>query len=515
MTTQAPSNVPFHRLRHDLAEVASTVGQAAAVTGRATVDAVRHPGTAAARARKASQALPMLWQTVKPALTGQVDWRREYAYTLGEQAFIYGFPYIHNARLRHRWVTQEPDTDTTPYAAVNHFWHGRRPFDASTRNVPYPNNDTLYSIAWVDLSTEPVVLSHPDMGERYFTFELVGITSDNYDYVGRRTTGPGAGDFALVGPGWTGELPDGVRRTATAPSPWILIWGRTLAEGEDDLPHVHALQRQYRLTPLHLFGRPGAGVPGHRDVLEPVEAAQDPLGPWKTLNAMLAENPPPRHHEILLRQFAQIGIGPGLDVEDQPEDVRQSLIRAAATGMSLLEQQMVSGDWARVVNGWQYPPPQIGRFGDDFLKRAADQSLVGDVNDPEEAVYLAHHHGPGCDTEGPGPFRLHFEPGGMPPVDAFWSLTVYDEDKRLVPNPVDRYSIGDRTRGLLFDHDGGLTIHLGAGSPGAEVESNWLPVPDSGTWTVVLRMYQPRSEVLDGRWTCPPVEPADRSRGGD
>ncbi|MEV7202400.1 DUF1254 domain-containing protein [Streptomyces griseoluteus] len=509
MASAATNNRPGQRLRHQVTEVASTIGKAAVATGKATADAVRNPGATAGRARRTSQALPLIWQSVRPVLTGHVtEWRREYAYTLGEQAFVYGFPYIYNAGLRHRWVTVEPDTDTTPYAPVNHFWHARKLFDATDRQGLCPNNDTLYSFAWVDLSEEPVILSHPDMGNRYFTFELVGVTSDNYDYVGGRTTGPDAGDFALVGPGWSGDLPDGVRRTATAPSSWILIVGRTLVEGEQDLSKVHALQDRYRLVPLHLFGRKGAQVPARRDVLEPVDAAKDPLGPWKTLNAMLAENPPPPHHEVLLKQFAEIGIGPGIDVEAQPEAAKQSLIRAAATGVPMLEQQLLSGEWAHVVNGWRYPPPQMGRFGDDFLRRAAEQSLVGvAANDPEEAVYLAAFHDADGAKLSTGRYELRFGPGSLPPVDAFWSLTVYGEDRNLVPNPIGRYSIGDRTKGLVMDADGSLTIRLQPDSPGAAEESNWLPTPPRGIWFAALRMYLPRPEVIDARWECPPISP--------
>jgi hypothetical protein len=507
MASAATRNHPVQRLRQQLTGVASSLGQVAMATGRATADAVRHPGAAVERARRTSRALPLMWQSVQPVLTGQVgDWRREYAYTLGEQAFVYGFPYIYNARLRHRWVSRKPDTDATPYAAVNHFWHSRRLFDASDREGLAPNNDTLYSFAWVDLSKEPVILSHPDMGERYFTFELVGITSDNYDYVGRRATGPHAGVFALIGPGWTGDLPEGVRRTAAAPSPWILIVGRTLVEGEHDLSTVHALQRRYRLTPLHLFGKKEAHLPERRDVLEPIDAAEDPLGPWKTLNAMLAENPPPRHHDVLLKQFAEIGIGPGLDVEAQPESVKQSLIRAAATGVPMLEQQLLSGEWARVINGWRYPPPQMGRFGDDFLRRAAEQSLVGvAANDPEEAVYLAAFHDADGGKLSTGRYELRFEPGGLPPVKAFWSLTVYGEDRNLVPNPIGRYSIGDRSPGLVTEADGSLVVHLQPMSPGPTREPNWLPTPEQGVWFIGLRMYLPRPEVIDAQWECPPI----------
>ncbi|MGW7363277.1 DUF1254 domain-containing protein [Streptomyces sp. NPDC054841] len=503
-------------MQDDAAGVTATIGRAATAAGRAAAHAVRHPQAMVDRVRHLPQALPLVRQAVTPILTGRVrDWRGEYAYTLGEQAFVYGFPYMYNARLRHEWVTQPRDPITMPYAPVNHFWHAQQLLDASYRDGGCPNNDTLYSVAWVDLRSEPIVLSHPDMGDRYFTFELMGITSDNFDYVGQRTTGSKAGHFAIVGPDWSGKLPDGVRRMAAAPSPWILILGRTLVDGHDDAPAVHALQAQYHLTPLSLFGRRGEGVdraqlPASRDVLKPVEAAEDPLGPWKTLNAMLAENPPPAHHAILLKQFADVGIGPGLDVEAQPEAVKRNLIRAAAVGVPMLKQQMLSGEWAHLVNGWRYPPPQMGRFGDDFLKRAADQSLAGiAANDPDEAVYLLNYDDADGNKLSSGQYELRFAPGALPPVDAFWSLTVYGEDMNLIPNPANRYSIGGRTSGLIADADGGLTVHLQSTSPSGNREPNWLPTPESGAWFVILRMYRPHREVVDAVWECPPLTRLD------
>ncbi|MFI1539242.1 DUF1254 domain-containing protein [Streptomyces anandii] len=484
-----------------MAGAAVTVARAAgraALHPRSTIDHVRHlPGM-----------VPALGQAVKPILTGRIDdWRGEYAYTLGEQAFVYGFPYIYSAQLRHAWVTQRRNPSTVPYAPVNHFWHAERLLDATYRDGGCPNNDTLYSAAWVNLGNEPVILSHPDMGDRYFAFELVGITSDNFDYVGQRTTGSGAGSFALLGPGWKGRLPAGVRRVKEAPSPWVLVLGRTLVSGPDDVPRVRALQEQYRLVPLSLYGKPDAEVPESRDVLTPIPAAEDPLGPWKTLNAMLAENPPPSHHEVLLKQFAQIGVGPGLDVEAQPDAVRRSLVRAAAVGAPMLKQQTLSGDWAHLVNGWRYPPPQMGRFGDDFLKRAADQSLLGvAANDPAEAVYLVNFEDADGDKLAPGGrYRLRFALDALPPVDALWSLTAYREDMNLIPNPAERYSIGDRSTGLRWDEDGGLTIHLQSDRPGQDEEANWLPTAEDGTWFVVLRMYRPHPEVIDARWECPPL----------
>lgn len=435
------------------------------------------------------------------------DWHSEYAYALGVSALVYGFPYVYGAQTRYKWVTQPQDPERVPYAAVGHFWHASSVMDASYQDGGCPNNDTMYSIAWVDLSAEPVILSHPDMGDRYFSFELSAMTSDNFGYVGRRTTGSAAGHFLIAGPGWDGAVPDGVVATEPSPTPWILCLGRTLVDGPDDVPNVRALQSQYGLTPLSLWGSADASVPERRDVLEPIGAATDPLGPWKTLNAMLDENPPPAHHAVLLRQFAGIGIGAGLDVDAQPDAVKQGLVRALGTGVKLLPAQFLSGEWATLVNGWRYPPPSEGRAGDDFLLRAADQSLAGIVaNDPAEAVYLVNmEDDAGNKLSSDARYELKFSGSELPPVDAFWSLTMYKADMNLVPNPANRYSIGDRTPGIKTDADGGITIYIQHESPGDDQESNWLPCPGSGTWFVILRMYQPHASVVNASWKCPGI----------
>ena len=446
---------------------------------------------------------------VTPPPAAVFDWHAEYTYSIGLQAFIYGFPYMYLAQCRYKWTHDDRDPEHLPYSSVGQFWHARDVLDASYQDGGCPNNDTMYSIAWVDLTEEPVILSHPDMGDRYFSFQLGGMTSDNFDYVGQRTTGSAAGDFALIGPDWEGELPVGVKATAPARTPWFLCLGRTVVDGADDVANVRKLQAQYRLTPLSLWGQLGASAPERRDVLKPIEVADDPLGPWKTLNALLVENPPPEEHAPLLKQFATVGIGPGLDVEAQPEVVKTNLLRAAGAGMQLIKQYFLSGDWAVPVNGWRYPPPGYGRAGerDDFLLRATGQALGGVIaNDPPEAVYLVNQEdGDGNKLAGDRRYELRFEHDTLPPVDSFWSLTMYKEDMNLVPNPSNRYAVGDRTAGLQRDPDGALTVSIQAESPGEGQEANWLPCPAEGTWFLVLRLYLPRLEVIDATWECPPI----------
>jgi hypothetical protein len=453
-------------------------------------------------------------QSALQAAPSVFDWQAEYAYSLGLQAFIYGFPYIYNALTRYKWTNIPQDPKRIPYAPVSHFWHASELIDATYRDGGCPNNDTLYSVAWVDLGKEPVILTVPDISEeRYWTFELVTFTSDNFAYVGRRV-GSRAGNYALIGPGWHGNLPEDVTVvTPSSPTPWILILGRTLVDGVDDLPAVHALQTQYKLTPLSFWGKPDIQLPESRDVYKPAIAlagTEDPLGAWKTLNSMLLENPPAAHHEVLLKQFATIGIGPGLDVEQQPEVVKNALKRVLSIGIPLLRQQFMSGVWAKFVNGWRYPPVNIGRFGDEFLLRAADQSLVGiTANDPVEAVYLVNlTDSSGEPLTGVHKYEVTFPKGYEPPVDAFWSMTVYGTDYNFIPNRINRYSIGDRTRGVKKNADGGITFYFQNEPPGSEKESNWLPT-GSEAWFTILRMYIPHPAVINAEWKCPPITKVD------
>jgi hypothetical protein len=380
------------------------------------------------------------------AATG--DSREQYAYALGIQAYVYGFPYVYMSEVRWGQVAQKVDPELLPHAAVNHFWHNKVMGGPESQAGGSPNNDTLYSIAWLDLSKEPVILSVPDLGDRYYTMEIASFDSDNFAYVGMRTTGTEAGNYAIVGPLWKGELPAGLQQLTPSRTPSALILGRTLLRGPDDLPAIRAVMAQYKLTPLSLWGKPGAQIPESYEVLKPFDRKTDPLAEWKTMNATMAENPPPSRHELLLKQFAQIGIGPGLDVDKPDDATKRGLARAAVDGRNLLDTAIRQGARQKNVNGWNYPPPDMGRAGDkdDFILRSALQSLWGIVaNDPGEAIYLNTSNGPdGQQLTGDNRYVIQFPKGGLPEVKAFWSITLYDARHNLVANPIKRYAIGDR-----------------------------------------------------------------------
>jgi hypothetical protein len=291
----------------------------------------------------------------------------------------------------------------------------------------------------------------------------------------------------------------------------VFVLGRTMVRGTGDLEAVHHLQSQYKLTPLSQWGRPDAKPSDDRNVWGPYAAKDDPLADWKTINRAMTEIPPPPGNETLLELFARIGIGPGQDVGKVDEATQRGLVRSLDAGKRIVTGAATYGAGSTIVDGWRYTPDYFGRDGlhKDFLGRAGPVSLGGIVaNDPVEAMYPSTRvDSAGEALSGSHRYTLHFAKGGTPPVNAFWSLTAYGTDFNLIANPIDRYSLGDRS-GLKRDADGGVTIYVQKDSPGRGLESNWLPIGDQN-FTLVMRLYLPRPEALDGKWRMPPVQRAD------
>ncbi|HRH86891.1 MAG TPA: DUF1254 domain-containing protein [Rubrivivax sp.] len=448
-------------------------------------------------------AAPLL-ATAQAAPT-KADWRETYAYTQGMQAFVFGFPWAFLPEIRWKWVTQDPHSPFVPYAPLNQFYNSRQLTTAEYRDGGSPNNDTLYSVAWLDLSKEPLILSVPDVGDRYYTMEMGSLDSDNFAYVGKRTTGTKAGHYAIVGPNWKGTLPAGVTELPRSRTDAALILGRTLVTGPDDVAAVNKIQDQYKLTPLSLWGS-GKSAPASRDVPPPANPKGDPLASWKTMNAAMTANPPAGAQAAIVRSFADIGIGPGLDVSKTDAATQAGLARAAKDGMALLRDAMPS--FGKQVNGWKYPPQAMGRAGlaYDFLLRASLQCLGGIIsNDTAEAIYMnTFTDAAGATLSGAHTYKIRFAPGGAPPVGAFWSITMYGLDNNFVANPINRYKLGSLPKGsIATDPDGGMTITVSHQQPAAGA-ANWLPAPQ-GDFYLVLRTYMPEGKLLDQSWAPPPV----------
>ena len=443
--------------------------------------------------------------------TPPADWREQYAYTLGVQAYVFSFPWSYLPELRYAWVTQKPKNASTPYAPLNHFWHMRTLADADYRDGGSPNYDTLYSLAWLDVGKEPVILSHPDVKDRYFTFQIASMTSDNIDYVGSRTTGSEAGHFAITGPDWRGELPQGVKRLKPSPTAAVLIFGRTTVKGPEDVPDVNRLQSQYKLTPLSLWRKADAQVPERRDVFKPFDREQDPLNEWRTINRAMTENPPLERNAFMVELMKTIGVGPGQDVDAMDEATQRGLARAAKDGRALLFNITTAG-YGKQVNGWTYPPSSLGRAGyqGDFRTRGAVQCMGGIIsNDPAENIYLnTTTDVKGGRLDGANRYVLKFEKGELPEVSEFWSLTMYDMTFNFADNPIDRYAIGSLKEGYELGEDGSLTLYIQHDSPGKDKESNWLPSPE-GEFFVVFRTYGPGKKLLSQEWELPGLAPVE------
>jgi len=446
----------------------------------------------------------------------QVSWREQYAYSLGMATYPYAYPYLYMSQLRWMWITQDRDPGNTPYMPVNHFFHADKLSTAEYRDGGSPNNDMIYSVTWLNVGEEPIILSHPEMEERYFTFEIAAYDSDNFAYVGQRTTGSAAGDFAIYydkdGKDFDGQLPEGVKVLPPSPSPWILIIGRTLVDGTEDLPNVAALQKQYRLTPLSYWekvkNKPNAELPASRNVWAPYSPKKDPLANWRTINRAMTENPPAAKEKAILDLLAELHIGPGKNLDNLDEDAKRGLARAAKDGHRMLvkARNNIISDEVTAFNGWDAGPSHKGRSGQvgKYLYRGLMNSKAILSNDQEEARYYTGFK----DAQGEfldaskADYELTFAKGEEPPVDAFWSISIYDETTNFVDNPLDRYSLGDRSKDLKRNKDGSLTFYFQSTSPGKNKESNWLPTP-KGRFIAIIRVYRPKAAALDNTWVPP------------
>ena len=427
------------------------------------------------------------------------DWREQNAYTLAVQAYLYAFPWAYMPEAR--WLrTEALDRQ------ADRFDHIRHLEDANHLSGGAPNNDTLYSRAWVYLKDEPVILTVPEIADRYYTMEITDFMGDNFAYVGTRATGTKAGNYAIIGPDWKGALPEGVQPLPPSSTPRATILGRTYVKDASDLEAAHKIQDQYKLTRLSQWGKSEVLPPKDANIWEGFNSKTDPLADWKTINRAMIEVPPPARDADMLQQFARIGIGPGLDVEAQDKSTKRGLARAAVDGKTIIADAFTDGYLQKVVNSWNYPPPATGRPkpSRDWIFRAV-QMLAGFIaNDPVEGTYLnVSVDGGGKPLTGANRYVIHFDKGGEPKVKAFWSVTMYNLKYNLVANPIDRYSLGDRS-GMKADADGGLTIYVQKDSPGPDKESNWLPAPD-GQFFMIMRTYLPADDIVNQTWQPPKI----------
>lgn len=428
--------------------------------------------------------------------------RERLAYHIGTLAYIWGYPMVDMSRQMHN-ETHRVDKAQHVYAPVNHLYRFEALVTPRTAgNLRAPNNDTLYFGGWFDLREQPIVVRAPDTQGRYYTLAITDFYSEVI-HVGRRTTGTAQRDFVLVGPGYTGTLPDGLHPVhLPTHDAWIL--GRLLVDGEPDLGAALGLLREFRTTTLADWreGRWPAQPPARS--AQPLQPMAD-LAFFAVLNQWLRANPIAPADETLVALFDRVGFGANsqFDPATLDEATRSGLQRAIEDGVALLRAS-ARQPMQDVRNGWIFPL-RLGRYGTDYMLRAS-AVYGGYANLPEESTYVARVvDAEGRPLNGAHRYRLHFRPEQIPPAAAFWSLTPYDmKSFNLIENRIARYSIGNRTRGLAYNSDGSLDIYLQRDEP-AQGASNWLPLGE-GDVSLVLRIYEPGAAVFDGSYSPPQIQ---------
>ncbi|MFC1834472.1 DUF1254 domain-containing protein [Thermodesulfobacteriota bacterium] len=435
------------------------------------------------------------------------------AKAIAKEGYLFGLPLVYIAtQMDVQTNVAKPEPGRAP---VNQFSHLREFPDAANNKIVGMNVDTLYSLAFLDLSAEPIVLSVPPTGDRWWIMQIIDSWNDVPAAPGSRTHGGKGGTFALVGPDWKGELPTGLEEILVD-SNLVFLAGRTYTGGKDDYATVRKIQDQYKLIPLSQWKNAGTkytppvGVPvkPNVDTKTPIPTQVFKLSAGQffgRLCELLVGNPARKADAPVMGNLAKLGIKPGAKFKIDAFDAgtRKAIDEGvAAAQQAIREEQPKLGE---TVNGWQISR-DLGRYGTKYLYRATWTFFGVGGNLVEDALYpFSVVDSDGKKLDGMNQYVLRFAKDQVPPVDAFWSLTLYDKDTYLVDNPLNRYALGDRSN-MKPNPDGSLTIYIQSESPGADKEANWLPAPKSGPFQLALRMYVPKKQVIDGTWKPPAVE---------
>ncbi len=430
-------------------------------------------------------------------------------------AYTYAYPLV-TMEITRRVITNV-DKPAGSKAPMGQFARLRNYPAVDDHSVTAPNADTLYTVAWLDVSKEPWILSIPDMKDRYFLFPMLDGWTNVFQVPGKRTTGTRAQKYAITGPGWSGTLPAGVTEYKS-PTGMVWILGRIYCIGTpEDYRAVHALQDQVSVVPLSAYGKPYTPAPGR------VDPAIDMKGPRDQVNAMdgatyfklfaelLKTSPPSADDAPMVAKLAKIGIVPGqaFDASKLEPAVARGIADAPKPGqekISNLKEAIVTGD-AKVENGWMFFQ-KTGLYGTGYRNRALITWYGLGANRVQDAVYPTSE-GPDIlkKYSGAHKYVAHFNKGEMPPANAFWSIVMYDKDYFFVPNPINRYTVSSRSK-FKTNADGSVDLYIQHDSPGKDKEQNWLPAP-SDTFVLMMRLYWPSEKapsIFDGTWKPPEVK---------
>lgn len=454
--------------------------------------------------------LPALRFTAARAQTGVSPAE---ARTIAKEAYIYGFPVVDNYRIQYSYFVDRQNAEFK--APWNQLRNVPRVYTPEDKAIQSPNSDTPYSWLGMDLRAEPIVLTVPAIEkERYFSVQLIDAYTFNFAYIGSRTTGNDGGSFLIAGPNWKGELPNGVKQVIRSETEFVFAAYRTQLFNPADLDNVKKVQAGYKAQPLSAFlGTAAPQAAPAIDFIKPLTPAEEKTSTqfFNILNFVLQFCPTNPSETDLMARFATIGVGAGktLDASKLSPEMKAAIEQGMAdawTDFGGLEKQVAAGT---VTSGDIFGARED--LKNNYLYRMAGAVLGIYGNSKQEAMYPAYFVDEAKQKlDGANCYTLRFAPGQLPPVDAFWSLTMYElPASLLVANPLNRYLINSpMLPQFKRDADGGLTLLIQNESPGKDKEANWLPAP-KGPFFVAMRLYWPKPEALEGKWKQPPLQ-----RGG-
>jgi len=439
------------------------------------------------------------------------------AHAIGVDAYVYLYPLITMDITRKQLTNTDKGFGRGP---MNVFHNVPAYPPASDKSVVRTNYDTLYSITYLDLLKEPVVVSVPDTAGRFYILPMLDMWTDVFASAGSRTTGTQAANFLVTPPGWRPELRDRFidefrlpknTQRIDAPTPYVWIIGRTKTDGPADYEAVRKIQAGFNVTPLSDWGKTPRPVEfkvdPSVDMKTPPREQVDtmPVGRFFAYAAeLMGQQPPHITDQPILAQMKKLGIEPGkpFDITKVDPIIAKGLDTAPEAGQKLMDWKLPT--IARVVNGWSMNTDTMGVYGNYYLKRAIVTRLGLGANLPEDAIYplnLADETGKPLD--GSNKYTIHFDKGSTPPVNAFWSITMYDPEGNAYRNNLDRQAVSSWMP-FVFNADGSLDVYFQNENPGKNKEANWLPSPKGG-FNLTMRMYSPKAEALTGRWNPPPI----------
>lgn len=434
--------------------------------------------------------------------------------TIAEEAYIYAYPMLEHYKTMYvSFIAEEHPAYMGPFNTLVNNTELQSP---ENKAVVRPNSDTFYSGAGLDLRREPMVISVPEITDnRYYSFQLIDLYTHNFDYIGTRTTGFDAGNYLIAGPEWKGEKPEGIDQVLQSEGDFVVALGRTQVYNEKDADQARAIMTTFKIQPLSEFsGQPAPEAP-EAIGFPPYSPEKATSAAFITyLNFILGHVQPHPSEKQLLEKFARIGIGPNqpFDASTLDPETKSAIETGIATALEKIEKE--TGKLGEEKNGWMLISGAFGNRQEmqgKYLTRAAAAMFGLWGNNLDEAFY------PATETDAEGDpldgsshkYVLHFEKDQLPPVKAFWSLTMYKlPEQLLIENEIDRYKIGSASEGLKYNDDGSLDIYIQNERPGNEYESNWLPAYD-GKFSLQARMYWPDKEALDPLYVPPAVTKND------